>query len=112
MFVVSVPTYASQAATVTIIGHLDCKTWMTDRRKATSGLDIERLADAGDVAWINGFMTGLNYAYTSDEGTDMLRAIDADTISDWVDRYCQQHPRKSTVDAALKLFIELQKIKK
>lgn len=110
MFVVVVPTYASQPIIVTVIGHRDCNTWITDRRKAIAGQGVERLADTGDVAWVLGFITGLNYA--SDEGTDMLRAIDADTISDWVDRYCQQHPTEDTVKAAAKLFIELQKIKK
>lgn len=110
-FCVAVPSYASQQpGAVTVIGYRDCKTWLADRRKAQAGQGIENLADAGDVAWVLGFITGLNYA--SAEGADMLRAIDADTIAEWVDRYCQQHPREGTVDAAAKLFVRLQRITK
>lgn len=75
-----------------------------------NGVGVQRLANNSHVSWILGFLTGLNYNF--DGGKDVLQAIDAGTVTDWIDRYCEQHPKKDTVDAALKLFSELQKMAK
>ena len=60
------------------------------------------LSEAMKHAWIYGFVSGA--AYTSEE---RLPRIDAVSVSDWMDDYCEKHPRARIADGAAALIDHL-----
>jgi hypothetical protein len=55
-----------------------------------------------------GYLTGLNVA--SPNGQDLLKEVDIDLASDWVDEFCRNNP-KSDVIHAIDEFFRKMKIK-
>jgi hypothetical protein len=107
IFALALPTYASGRTSFTIMGVRDCKTWTEDQKSVAAGKDFARLIGSGNISWVLGFLSALNYV---DDETDVLGAIDSDTVEEWVGQYCSQHPDDDTADAAIKLFIKLKKV--
>ena len=81
---------------------------MADRKKSAAGEPLDGIGASIDRAWVHGFLTALNAFLETDK--DLLDAIDADTVAEWMDRYCTRNPKKDVIDGGLELFLELRKI--
>lgn len=66
---------------------------------------IGRLANR---AWLAGYVSGLNTA--ARESPNLLADLDLNTVSDWVDTYCQTHPKDDTPGAVDAMLIRLNRL--
>jgi len=75
------------------VGALSCGTWSGDNR----GLR------ATDVAWVEGYITGVQAA-----GAHMRKQSDAGgAFEGFIDKYCKDHPLNDIEDGAHALAVEL-----
>jgi hypothetical protein len=63
------------------VGTWSCVAWQQAR--------AERRSDVTEQ-WALGFLSGL--AFASKNGTDPLRGLPPQALSEWLDRYCRNHP--------------------
>lgn len=70
---------------------ISCKAWSDSK----SDPDQRSLY----IAWIRGLVTGHNYARPSQQVSE----ISGNTVENFVNRYCFEHPGGNFVDAALRL---------
>jgi len=78
------------------LGAKSCGGWTADRQEHGP-------AEVGDVAWIDGFVTGINWYNRSQLG----RQTDPQGMFGWVDNYCAAHPLDDLSYAAGALVTEL-----
>ena len=109
LMTMTTPSNSAERKTYTIMGARTCKTWTIERKRAASGSGIDILSEVGGNAWLLGYLSALNFPLKE---KDVLGAVDADTVFLWTDRYCIKNPNNKLSDAALILFIELEKISK
>ena len=61
-----------------------------------------------DLNWAKGFITGVNYAHAKSRGnTHLGKDLDLDSLTDWIDDYCQDHPDATLSDASAALVSKL-----
>ncbi|WP_250627961.1 hypothetical protein [Pinirhizobacter soli] len=113
---VSVATFLAPAAhasttvstrTFTTFGLRRCKSWLehVPGKAATPDQFANSLARTADVSWLAGYATGVNASASG--SVDLLKDLDVDTLSDWMDAYCAQHPKDDAVDGISALFSKL-----
>ena len=93
--------------TVTILGGQTCKEW-TKAHRAIQGPAPELFGGImrnADISWLIGYASGINMA--SHQNQNMLRDLDADTLTDWTDRYCEKNMDRDVTDAVEALFKRL-----
>jgi hypothetical protein len=56
-------------------------------------------------SWLFGFISGLNFESTSG---DFLRGKDPDSLTAWIDNYCQKNPLNPATQGAVELVKELR----
>ena len=61
-----------------------------------------------DLNWAKGFISGVNYIHAETSGNARLgRGLDLDSLTSWIDNYCQDHPDASLSDASAALVTKL-----
>ena len=81
-------------------GETLCSSWRT--RFTGRPNSSEFFLEAMRHAWAYGFVVGA--AYTSQE---RLPRVDSQTVSDWLEAYCAEHPRARIADGAAALIDHL-----
>jgi hypothetical protein len=101
----------SGSRTVTTIGARSCADWIEERklenRVDRQPFEIFRLR--ATESWLLGLMTGLNAGDPGDR--DYLDAVDANTIFDWMDTFCEKNHRSTMFTGAQRLMLELVKMR-
>ena len=96
--------------TITVLASRSCAQWVEDKRSAalegTTG--SAWFTVALNRRWLLGYVSGLNAAYPSDK--NLLAAVNAAIVEEWIDKYCAQNPKKDLIDGAERLMAELAKI--
>jgi hypothetical protein len=59
-------------------------------------------------AWLLGYLTGLNVAFTLEGQRDMLTGMTSAQLLLWMDNYCKAHPLSDAVDGSVDLVLELR----
>src|SRR5262249_29664071 len=89
---------AAMDITVLGAGNMSCGRWIQERNMAQH---------FDGAAWVQGYIRGaFNYTRLSDN-TDPLDGIEAATINEWLDRYCQKNRGAMLFQAADTLTREL-----
>jgi len=84
-------------------GVKSCTDYQADREKNGSMHYI-------NLNWAKGFITGVNYIHADTLGNSQLGAgLDMDSLTLWIDNYCQNKPRATLADASAALVDELIK---
>lgn len=96
-------TYAAPRI-YTTIGSRSCEKWTNDA--STSGEDKLNISYIADLSWLAGYVTGVNRTTTNKE--NLLKNIDLQTISDWVDLFCKKNSGKDIPEAIDALFEKLK----
>ena len=61
-----------------------------------------------DLNWAKGFISGVNYIHAKTGGSTHLgKNLDLDSLTDWIDDYCKDHPEATLSDASAALVTEL-----
>jgi hypothetical protein len=62
------------------------------------------------ATWVQGFISGVNYQASKEQGTDSLIGVDfpATSIVRWLETYCRANPQDYLSDAAEALVVELK----
>jgi len=81
-------------------GNYSCPEYASAKRSNTAKL-------YSSMSWVQGFITGMNYQRSRDEGSDSFIAQDipAASIARWIENYCREHPSDDVADAA-EAFVE------
>jgi hypothetical protein len=88
--------------TFTLVGDgwRSCATWTQDRHGGKAW---------GDLAWVDGFISGVNWSrMTAGKSGRLGSATNQAGMDAWIDDYCQQHPLEKLTDAAQGLVMELE----
>lgn len=89
--------------TVEGAGVKSCAAYTTDSKKNSSMHYI-------DLNWVKGFVSGVNYVHVETSGdTHLGKDLDLDSLTSWIDDYCQDHPDAALSDASAALVTELTK---
>jgi hypothetical protein len=94
---------ADEQYTVAGAGAVSCGKWIETR--AFQNSDLDNLL----VAWVQGFLSGLNaqrFALTKQE---MAVIPDPPTLLAYVDKFCRENPLQTGYAAAISLYREIQK---
>jgi hypothetical protein len=78
-------------------GDASCGTWTSIHRSKT---DIEWFLQEG---WLSGFISGVN-KLTDNAGGDILHGSDRRGASEWVSKYCEEHPLDTISKAAWEML--------
>lgn len=81
-------------------GNRTCVEW-TEQSKAGGWSSLV------NASWLNGFLSAYN-VYGPGQSRDIKQGIDFHRVVAWVDQYCEAHPEKKAVEAALELVKELR----
>ena len=81
-----------------IKGFASCGKWVDEKRP-----DFKH----GQVMWLLGYLSGVSTGI----GKGLIKDIDNESITLWVDNYCRANPLKDTGDAGTALVVELIKKK-
>ena len=95
-FILTVCASTLSAHAVEIRGARSCGKWIAGQADGQS---------ASNEAWLVGFMSGL--AFQSNQ--DLLKGTDNESITLWVNNFCQKNPLENLVTAAETLANELAK---
>jgi hypothetical protein len=87
---------AAESRYTTIIGRSSCETWQIEQADNSSWSQIV------NSAWLFGYMSGLNSS--GDWPADLLADIDAETIKDWMKKYCNENPSSNVARGASELL--------
>jgi hypothetical protein len=93
---------------VTLFGLRTCKDWNDAKQKSEqiSGNDGSNMVRLAHQTWLAGYLTGLNMASTQ---PNLLRDLDLDTVTEWVDKHCAEHPADSVINAVDSMFRKLHR---
>ena len=87
--------------TVEGAGVKNCVAYKTDSKKHSSMHYI-------NLNWAKGFISGVNYIHAETGGnTHLGKDLDPDSLTAWIDDYCQDHPDATLSDASAALVTEL-----
>ena len=87
--------------TVEGAGVKNCVDYKTESRKNSSMHYI-------DLNWAKGFISGVNYIHAETRGnTHLGKGLDLESLTLWIDNYCQGHPGATLSDASAALVTEL-----
>jgi hypothetical protein len=95
--------------TYTVIGSRSCETWIEARRNERSKEVFKWVQATAAKSWLVGFLSGMN-ATSATPKFDFLDAMDADTATLWMDKYCRENPTESMSAGGRQLFRNLEKI--
>lgn len=83
--------------TVEGAGVRNCTAYKKESKKGSSMHYI-------DLNWAKGFISGVNYIHAKTSGDSHLgRDLDLDSLTDWIDDYCKDHPDATLSDASVAL---------
>jgi hypothetical protein len=97
--------------TITILGYITCQAWTTDHAKVASGEFSNKVRKNFDEMWLIGFMSGVSATSGSYVG-DPLKNVDSQIVYDWMDKYCDTHPRGDISNGGVALFEKLIDVSK
>ena len=61
-----------------------------------------------NLNWAKGFISGVNYIHAETRGNSHLgKGLDLESMTLWIDNYCQAHPAATLSDASAALVEEL-----
>lgn len=103
--------YANE--TYVIIGAIStCREWTSERAKARSERRLGRIEFAAPLKeqWVLGFISGQTLSNYS--RLDPLQSVDADTIFDWMDKYCIANKEKDVIDGSAALLASLVNLRR
>jgi hypothetical protein len=61
-----------------------------------------------NLNWAKGFISGVNYIHAETRGnTHLGKGLDLESLTLWIDNYCQDHPTATLSDASAALVEEL-----
>ena len=87
--------------TVEGAGVKNCATYRAESKKESTMHYI-------NLNWAKGFITGVNYIHAETRGNSQLgRGLDLESLTLWIDGYCQDHPGATLSDASAALIEEL-----
>ena len=87
--------------TVEGAGVKDCAVFEAERKKGSSMHYI-------NLNWAKGFISGVNYIHAETRGNSHLgKGLDLESMTLWIDNYCQAHPAATLSDASAALVEEL-----
>ena len=87
--------------TVEGAGVKKCIVYSTESKKDSSMHYI-------DLNWAKGFISGVNYIHSETRGnTHLGKGLDLESLTLWIDNYCQDHPGDMLSDASAALVTEL-----
>ena len=90
------------AAQIQTRGTPSCVDWMEDSRR-TGIDDAARMADASNLSWLTGYLSGIATALKK----DFIRGTDTPAIIFWVDNYCRANATRNLHDAGAEFAMEL-----
>lgn len=95
---------------ITVLGPSSCMEWIEAKRAESvdSEPKLKWVAVSMKRAWVLGYVSALNASHKSNK--DLLAAVNSTVVEAWVDKYCNENPKKRVYDAADKLLLELVKI--
>ena len=84
-------------------GNFSCPDYVSAKRSNGAKL-------YSSVTWVQGFISGINYQASLEQGVDSFIAQDyaATSIVTWLESYCRNNPQDYLSDAAEALVIELK----
>lgn len=84
-------------------GNFSCPDYVSAKRSNGAKL-------YSSVTWVQGFISGVNYQASLEQGIDSFIAQDypATSIVSWLESYCSDNPQDYLSDAAEALVIELK----
>lgn len=89
--------------TVEGAGAKNCVAYLADSKNNTSMHYI-------DLNWAKGFISGVNYSNAETSGSTQLgKDLDLDSLTAWIDNYCEDHPDAALSDASAALVTKLTK---
>lgn len=78
-----------------------CVVYKTENRKNSSMHYI-------NLNWAKGFISGVNYIHAETRGNSHLgKGLDLESLTLWIDNYCNGHPGATLSDASAALVTEL-----
>ena len=87
--------------TVEGAGVKTCVVYKTESKKNSSMHYI-------NLNWAKGFISGVNYIHAETRGnTHLGKGLDLESLTLWIDNYCQDHPGATLSDATAALVTEL-----
>lgn len=87
--------------TVEGAGVKNCAVYKTERKKNSSMHYI-------NLNWAKGFISGVNFIHAETRGdTHLGKGLDLESLTLWIDNYCQGHPGATLSDATAALVTEL-----
>ncbi len=95
-------TISINANAMTMFGQMSCGNWVKYKTDTSSPWPRE-----ANNMWLLGFISGLSSGIGAKR--DFLSKTDADSITLYMDNYCQTNPLKSVVEGAYELTVTLQK---
>jgi hypothetical protein len=100
------------ARNITIIGGNDCVKWALAKKseEKVPKDNLDWIGRATAKSWVYGYVSGYNAGLPSK--SNFLDSIDAETIVNWVDQYCEKYPTQNVTDSIDKLFVKLMKNKR
>ena len=93
----TVPVFAQQTGGRSVLApRASCGTWSTAAQNDEAAQQALRL-------WVQGFLSGANITSTEE---DFLFGVDPDTVTTWMNNYCQAHPLDGLMVAVVTLLRE------
>lgn len=87
--------------TVEGAGAKNCAVYRTENKKNSSMHYI-------NLNWAKGFISGVNFIHAETRGnTHLGKGLDLESLTLWIDKYCQDHPNATLSDASASLVTEL-----
>lgn len=99
---------AHAARTVTTFGQRSCLEWLEAQQEASKGVILEdgSMRHMADRSWLAGYVSGLNMGLPTEK--NYLKAVDMETVVDWVARFCETNRDRDLPDAVSALFLKLR----
>lgn len=100
---------SANSADVPVIGagSFSCERMLAVSKQLAEDNDIE----ISFSTWVQGFLTGLNFGkvvYAEEIAEQFVQAA-PDRIETWLRQFCEENPETNLVDAAYRLFLELER---
>ena len=88
----------TNANAITRMGAISCGEWVASQANTAS---------IAQQYWLSGFLSGM----AAGTQEDVLYGVSGESLTLWVDNYCQANPLENTFSAGILLFMELKKQK-
>lgn len=102
---------ASEKYTYTLLGSVvsRCDEWTSNREEERNDKIGGKIGVLANIQASLGYLSGTNQMAVAYGKKNILKGVDAEMVTDWLDQYCAKHPEQNLYAALDELYSRLEK---